>query len=159
MPYVVALLFMVLQPYSATAEVTYNVVDLGARGDGRKDNTKAFLDAWAKACGSASPATIYVPPGRYLVRNAMFRGCNNHAITFRIHATLVAPSDYRIIGDAPNWLGFQDVTGVSIIGGVLDAQGIDLWACKMSDKNCPSGATVSWKSLETLEQFPPSFSH
>ena len=137
-----ALLLLVQQPYWATA-VTYNVVNLGAKGDGRTDSTKAFVDAWAAACGSASPATIYVPPGRYLLRNAVFRGCNNHAITFRIDATLVAPSDYRVIGDATNWLAFQDVTGVSIIGGVLDGQGTGLWACKRSGKNCPSGASVS----------------
>eukprot|EP00261_Vitis_vinifera_P032715 XP_019073958.1 PREDICTED: polygalacturonase [Vitis vinifera] len=122
-----AVLFMVLQPYWATA-VTYNVVNLGAKGDGHTDSTKAFLNAWAAACGSASPATIYVPPGRYLLLNAVFRGCKNHAITFRIDATLVAPSDYRVIGNAANWLAFQDVTGVSIIGGVLDGQGTGLWA-------------------------------
>ncbi|RVW18056.1 hypothetical protein VitviT2T_002332 [Vitis vinifera] len=136
-----AVLFMVLQPYWATA-VTYNVVNLGAKGDGHTDSTKAFLNAWAAACGSASPATIYVPPGRYLLLNAVFRGCKNHAITFRIDATLVAPSDYRVIGNAANWLAFQDVTGVSIIGGVLDGQGTGLWACKRSGKSCPSGATT-----------------
>ena len=137
-----ALLFMVLQPYWATAEVTYNVVNLGAKGDGRTDSTKAFLNAWAAACASASPATIYTPPGRYLLRNTVFRGCNNHAITFKIDATLVAPSYYRVIGNAHNWLQFQEVTGVSIIGGVLDGQGTGLWACKKSGKRCPSGATV-----------------
>ncbi|KAL6349071.1 hypothetical protein AAG906_033727 [Vitis piasezkii] len=104
-----AVLLMVLQPYWATA-VTYNVVNLGAKGDGHTDSTKAFLNAWAAACGSASPATIYVPPGRYLLLNAVFP--------------------------------FQDVTGVSIIGGVLDGQGTGLWACKRSGKSCPSGATT-----------------
>ena len=89
---------MVLQPYSITALVTYNVVNLGAKGDGLTDNTKAFLDAWAAACGSASPAAIYVPPGRYLLHNAVFRGCNNHAINFRFDATLMAPSDYHVMG-------------------------------------------------------------
>ena len=111
---------MALQPYSTTALVTYNVVNLGAKGNDLTNNTKAFLDAWAAACCSASPATIYLPPGRFLLRNAIFRGCNNHAINFRIDATLVAPSDYHVIDDAPNWLDFQDVTDLSIIGGVLD---------------------------------------
>ena len=147
-----AVLFMVLQPYWATA-VTYNVVNLGAKGDGHTDSTKAFLNAWAAACGSASPATIYVPPGRYLLLNAVFRGCKNHAITFRIDATLVAPSDYRVIGNAANWLAFQDVTGVSIIGGVLDGQGTGLWACKRSGKSCPSGATVCWIHTSSFHSF------
>ena len=130
-----------LCPYWAAA-VTYNVVNLGAKGDGKTDSTKAFLHAWAAACASASPATIYVPPGRYFLRNAVFSGCKNHAITFRIDATLVAPADYRVIGNAGNWLAFEDVTGVSILGGILDGQGTGLWACKNSGKSCPSGATV-----------------
>lgn len=137
-------LFIVLQPYWATA-VTFNVVQLGARGDGRTDCTQVFLYAWTAACSSASPATIYVPPGRYLLRNVIFRGCKNLDITFRIDATLVAPSDYRVIGNAPNWLGFEEVTGVSILGGVLDGQGTGLWACKRSgNSTCPPGATVCW---------------
>lgn len=130
-----------LCPYWAAA-VTYNVVNLGAKGDGKTDSTKAFLHAWTAACASASPATIYVPPGRYFLRNAVFSGCKNHAITFRIDATLVAPADYRVIGNAGNWLAFEDVTGVSILGGILDGQGTGLWACKNSGKSCPSGATT-----------------
>ncbi|CAL5394743.1 unnamed protein product [Camellia sinensis] len=48
----------------ASATPTYNVVSLGARGDGKTDSSKAFLSAWDGACGSAYPATIYVPLGR-----------------------------------------------------------------------------------------------
>lgn len=136
-----ALLLTVLQPYCATA-VTFNVVKLGAKADGRTDSTKAFLNAWAAACRSTAPATIYVPPGRYLLRNAVFSGCKNHAITFRIDATLVAPSDYRVISNAQSWIAFKDVIGVTIIGGILDAQGTGLWACKKSGQRCPFGATV-----------------
>jgi len=59
---------------------------------------------------------------------------------------LLAPSDYRIIGDAGNWILFEHVNGVYIYGGILDGQGAGLWACKRSgNNNCPSGATVSWK--------------
>lgn len=138
-----SLLFLVLHPYCATA-ATYNVVQLGAKGDGHTDCTKAFLNAWTAACSSTSPAIIYVPPGKYLLRSVVFRGCKNRDITFRIDATLVAPSDYRVIGNAANWLAFTDVSGVSIIGGVLDGQGTGLWHCKRSGKRCPSGATVRY---------------
>ena len=61
---------------------------------------------------------------------------------FQIDGTLVAPPDYRILGKADNWLGFHTVSGVSIVGGALDARGAALWACKATASDCPKGATV-----------------
>ncbi|KAI8003538.1 hypothetical protein LOK49_LG08G01954 [Camellia lanceoleosa] len=87
---------------SSTLPITYNVLNLGAKPDGKTDSTKSFLSAWALACGSTQPATIYVPPGRYLIgRPANFGGrCKNSAITIRIDGTLVAPSNYNVLGNA-----------------------------------------------------------
>ncbi|KAF7846752.1 hypothetical protein BT93_L3804 [Corymbia citriodora subsp. variegata] len=124
------------------ASVQYNVVSLGAKADGKTDSSKAFLSAWASACGSTSAATVYVPQGRFLVRSASFNGpCKNSAITVRIDGTLVAPSDYNVNGNGGNWIVLMHVTGVSVIGGTLDGQGTGLWACKLSGKSCPTGAT------------------
>ncbi|KDO51587.1 hypothetical protein CISIN_1g047296mg [Citrus sinensis] len=113
--------------------VTYNVISLGAKSDGQTDSTKAFLAAWAKACGSTAASTIYVPPGRYLLHNVVFQGqCRNNDIT--IHAG--------------NWILFEHVNGVYIYGGILDGQGAGLWARKRSgNNNCPSGAKESWKII------------
>ena len=73
---------------------TYSVLNYGAKPDGNFDSTQAFVAAWTLACGSINPATIYVPPGRFLLRNVVFRGqCKNDAIVFRIDGTLVAPSE------------------------------------------------------------------
>ncbi|KAK8512125.1 hypothetical protein V6N12_031853 [Hibiscus sabdariffa] len=122
---------------------TYNVLNYGAKPDGNSDSTQAMVAAWTLACGSTKAATIYVPPGRFLLRNVVFRGqCKNNAIVFRIDGTLVAPSDYKVLGTG-NWLLFEHVNGVSVYGGILDGQGTGLWACKKSGKGCPSGATVS----------------
>ena len=41
---------------------------------------------------------------------------------------------------------FEHVDGVTISGGILDAQGTVLWACKASDNSCPAGATVFYLS-------------
>lgn len=38
---------------------------------------------------------------------------------------------------------FKEVSGVSIIGGVLDAKGSAWWTCKTSGGSCSGGATVS----------------
>ncbi|KAL2529889.1 Pectin lyase-like superfamily protein [Forsythia ovata] len=129
---------------SLAAIANYNVQNLGAKPDGKTDSTKAFLSAWASACASTQTATIYVPTGRYLLGAATFSGqsCKNPAITIRIDGTLVAPSNYGAIGNSGNWIKFERVTGVSVIGGTLDGQGVELWACKNSGKNCPEGATT-----------------
>ncbi|KAM6546910.1 hypothetical protein CsatB_027646 [Cannabis sativa] len=124
---------------------SFNVLmGFGAKPNGLTDSTNAFLRAWEAACTSTHAALIYVPKGRYLLRPLAFKGpCKSPHITFRIDGTLVAPQDYRVLGEAENWLNFQRVSGVSIVGGALDAKGPALWACKANPtKSCPSGATV-----------------
>ncbi|XP_010242448.1 PREDICTED: polygalacturonase-like [Nelumbo nucifera] len=127
--------------YSTSEAATYNVASFGAKADGKTDSTPAFLKAWAGACGSVSSAMIYVQPGRYLLNHAVFSGqCKNNDITIRLDGTLVAPSDYRVLGSSGYWLSFRGVNGVSIYGGTLDGQGSALWACKAAGKSCPIGA-------------------
>lgn len=117
------------------------MTSLEANPDGKTDSTKEFLSAWPEACALAKPAVIYVPVGRFLLRKVVFIGpCRNNAITFQIARTLVAPSDYRVIGNAGNWLFFEHVNGVTISGGILDGQGTGLWDCKASGKGLPQGS-------------------
>ncbi|XP_009615336.2 polygalacturonase-like [Nicotiana tomentosiformis] len=139
-----SLLFIFLFHLSSAANTMYNIQTFGAKSNGKTDSSKAFLSAWAAACASTSPATIYVPRGSYLIRNAYFYGqtCKSKAITIRIDGTLLAPSDYNVIGNAGNWIKFEKVNGVSIYGGIFDGQGDGLWDCKTSGKNCPEGTTA-----------------
>ncbi|WCJ25534.1 Pectin lyase-like superfamily protein [Euphorbia peplus] len=125
------------------ATTNYNVLKYGARPNGVTDSTKAFVDAWAAACGSTDSTTIHVPKGRYLVGSIIFKGpCKSPSITLRIDGSLVGPGDYKILAKSSSWLSFEGVSGVSILGGSLDAKGSSLWACKLSQAaNCPSGAT------------------
>lgn len=140
----ITILYCILISSTAKAS-TYNVIQFGAKPNGKTDSTKAFLNAWTKACASPNPVSIYVPQGKFLLGAATFNGkCTNKAISIIIDGTLVAPSDYRLTGNAGYWLKFQHVDGVSIRGGVLDGQGTSLWDCKNSGKssNCPTGVTV-----------------
>ncbi|XP_030941271.1 polygalacturonase-like [Quercus lobata] len=125
------------------SSITYDVVSLGAIADGKTDSTQAFVSAWTKACASVSSAMIYVPAGRFYLGQVVFSGpCKNNAITVRIAGTLVAPSDYTVLGNTGTWLLFEQVNGVTISGGILDGQGTGLWSCKASGNGCPSGATT-----------------
>ncbi|KAG4956437.1 Polygalacturonase [Glycine max] len=140
--------FLVLCTWFSTSSAkatSYNVVDFGAKPDGATDATAAFLSAWNKACSSNKPAGIHVPQGRFLIARAVtFHGqCANRAISITIRGTLVAPSQYTFVGNSLYWLTFDQVSGVSIHGGVLDARGSFLWDCKYkATPNCPIGAAT-----------------
>lgn len=121
----------------------YNVLSYGAKPDGRADSTLAFQRAWSSACGSATPATVYVPRGNFVLRPVVFTGPCKNTIVFQIAGTLVAPSNYWSLGNSGYWILFIKVTRVRVYGGTLDAQGSGYWACRSSGKSCPAGARVS----------------
>nr|TKS07440.1 hypothetical protein D5086_0000113530 [Populus alba] len=141
--YVVLSLFCIFQQSNA-ASASYNVIKFGAKPDGKTDSTQPFLKAWSAACSSASPSTISVPKGRYLLKATVFRGPCKNKITVQIDGTLVAPADYRALGNSGYWILFIKVNRVSVFGGTLDAKGAGFWACRKSGQNCPVGA----RSLE-----------
>lgn len=139
---ILSIFFITFLRPSSASPASYDVVDFGAKPDGVTDSTSAVAGAWDEACASTKPSTIYIPKGRFLLKNSIhFKGpCRNRAITISIAGTLVSPAEYDA---AAYWLLFEGVEGVSIRGGTLDARGSALWACKKSGhKNCPRGATV-----------------
>ena len=142
-PFSLLFIIIIFFPPSLGAR-TYNVVSFGAKPDGRTVSTAPFLKAWASACNSAAPSSIYVPKGRFLLKGIVFKGPCKNQITFRIDGTLVAPSDYRGLGNSDSWILFSKVNKVSVVGGTLDARGASYWACKRSGKRCPVGAPVCY---------------
>ncbi|KAK7395623.1 hypothetical protein VNO78_16187 [Psophocarpus tetragonolobus] len=131
----------------SNAAPTFNVVKFGAKPDGKSDSTEPFMRAWNSACTSLSAATIYVPKGRYLLRNINFRGPCKRKVTFLIAGTLVAPEDYRALGDSGFWILFNHVDNLVVSGGNLDAKGAGFWNCRRSGNDCPVGArtmTFNW---------------
>ncbi|KAL8491689.1 hypothetical protein ACS0TY_023332 [Phlomoides rotata] len=127
--------FQLLSPSSA-----YNVVTFGARGDGRTDSTAAFLRTWKAACSSATPAAVSVPRGTFLIRSVSFTGPCRNRILFEISGTIVAPSNYNIIGNSEFWILFYKVSRLSVTGGTIDAKGHGFWSCRRGNNRCPGGA-------------------
>lgn len=125
--------------------LTFNVVDFGTKpNNAETDSSKALQLAWMHACSSSKPATIYVPKAKFYVRSATFNGpCKNNDITIRIDGALMAPSDFHLTSNSENWILFHNVNGVTVLGGILDGQGTQLWACKNSANTCPRGTTVT----------------
>ncbi|KAL5783978.1 hypothetical protein ACOSQ2_006370 [Xanthoceras sorbifolium] len=142
-----SLIYLLFMFFVQSSNAAYNVITYGAKPDGKTDSTNSFLKAWASACGSAKASTIYVPKGRYLMKAAVFRGPCMNRITFQIDGTIVAPNDYRALGNSGYWILFIQVDRLTVIGGTLDAKGAAFWACRNTGKNCPVGArsiTFNW---------------
>lgn len=127
---------------------TYNVVNFGAKGNGQTDSTQAFLEAWASACGSNEPSTVYVPKGYFLVNAISLNGPCKNRIRFQVerNGTLLAPNNYKALGTSGYWVLFHSVSGLSIVGGTFNGQGEAFWSCRNNKSSgCPvgSGARVS----------------
>ncbi|EHA8592525.1 putative Polygalacturonase [Cocos nucifera] len=140
-PITLLLLKLFLLCFLPRSNAVYDVLNFGAKADGKTDSAQPFLRAWTAACHSSSPATLYVPAGSFLLSQASFDGPCKNAIKFSIDGTIAAPSNYEKLGSSEKWIEFKDVEGVTISGGKLDGRGADLWTCKHDGRSCPSGAT------------------
>ncbi|XP_024978286.1 polygalacturonase At1g48100 [Cynara cardunculus var. scolymus] len=108
----------------------FNVLNFGAKGDGRTDDTKAFEAAWLAAC-KLEASTMVVPKGSvFLVKPVSFSGPNcGSNIIFQLDGKIIAPTDSRSWGSGLlQWLEFTKLNGITIRGnGVIDGQGSVWW--------------------------------
>ncbi|KAK3035410.1 hypothetical protein RJ639_032938 [Escallonia herrerae] len=74
-----------------------------------------------------------------LDNNAVFSGPCKNRILFQIQGTLVAPWDYRSLGNSGFWILFQKVSRLTVSGGTVDGRGAGFWACRRTGSNCPYG--------------------
>ncbi|KAI3840286.1 hypothetical protein MKW92_008762 [Papaver armeniacum] len=155
---------------AAKAHYINNVEHFGAKANGKTDSSSAFLKAWDASCSSMVPSTVYVPRKKYTIGETVFKGpCNNSEITFQIDGVLIAPDYKQMNFSAQNWLLFDRVDGVSVIGGFLDGRGTSLYACKASSQQGFISATpfffffegpiVGKRKREIREQSTPINSH
>lgn len=138
--FVLACLLAISRP--STSLSLYNVVRYGAKPDGASDSTSGFTKAWALACSSVVPPMVYVPRGKFVINAVIFDGPCRSRVTFKIDGTILAPSNYRNIGNSGYWIMFRNVNGISVYGGTIDARAASLWACRMAGKSCPNPAKV-----------------
>ncbi|KAJ8759008.1 hypothetical protein K2173_003246 [Erythroxylum novogranatense] len=109
---------------------TFNVLDFGAKGDGKIDDTKAFQAAWGSAC-KVEASTMLVPAGYvFLVGPVSFSGpyCKPN-IVFQLDGTIIAPMNANAWGRGLlQWLEFTKLVGISIQGnGTIDGGGSVWW--------------------------------
>nr|XP_004510272.1 probable polygalacturonase At3g15720 [Cicer arietinum] len=112
---------------------TFNVVQYGARGDGKSDDTQAFLTAWNNVCGAQGDATLVIPPNLlFLVNNLIFQGpCKASRITIQVYI----------------WI--QYINNLTLDGrniGKIDGYGSTWWECK----SCPRPRAIAIHACNDL---------
>ncbi|XP_077233344.1 putative polygalacturonase At3g15720 [Tasmannia lanceolata] len=140
-----------LAPSSAASPNIFNVDTFGAVGDGKTDDSHAFLRAWGAACAAYGGPTIYIPGAKiFLLKPIQFQGPCNSSINIQVLGNLVAPRDMWMWKDAFSWLLFYGINQLTIYGsGKIDGQG-SLWWAKHC-QNCKSAPTaMSFQSLNGL---------
>ncbi|KAL6144446.1 hypothetical protein ACLB2K_055139 [Fragaria x ananassa] len=110
-------------------QMTYNVLDHGAVGDGHRDDSEAFLKAWNASCLDKGTPRLVIPGEKtYLLQPTNFSGpCQSSSIHVEISGKLLAPSPDAWKECVDLWLTFSEVTNLTVSGsGEINGQG-SLW--------------------------------
>ncbi|RHN45254.1 putative polygalacturonase [Medicago truncatula] len=113
----------------------YDVMQHGARGDGKSDDTNAFLKAWSSTCGAGGIlATLVIPKNKsFLVNNLVLTGgCKATSIHIKLDGKIVAPAK-GALKDKSYWIRIQYINHLTIdggIGGSIEGYGSTWWQCK-----------------------------
>lgn len=136
--FIVCLLFFVVLNVvncgASTASTSFDVLSYGAVGDGKTDDSPAFLEAWNAACISSSKLSILTVPAKktFLLKPVTFSGpCQPEYMYVLVSGNIAAPNsmtDYS--GYQTNsWLAFSNVSGLMITGtGIIDGKGSGWWS-------------------------------
>ncbi|KAI3927825.1 hypothetical protein MKW98_023426 [Papaver atlanticum] len=123
---------------SASSKVrVFDVRKYGAVADGKRDNTKVFLQAWKEACQWRGKARIYIPKGRYMVVGPLpFVGPCKGYMMVQVQGSLIAPYGLSK-NNEDSWIRFQYINGLKIFGGgTFDGQGASAWKYRKCTHNC-----------------------
>ncbi|RDX69332.1 putative polygalacturonase, partial [Mucuna pruriens] len=135
---------------AATQDTVYNVMDYGACGDGKSDDSKAFLSAWQHTCGTQGTPTLVIPQGRtFMVSNIKFNGtCMATSIHIQLQGKIIAPEKNAWVGDNSGWIFISHINNLVIdgTGGLIDGCGSTWWACR----TCPRPTVISFESCKDL---------
>ncbi|KAI3716276.1 hypothetical protein L6452_23502 [Arctium lappa] len=151
-----------LSRISLESTTIFNVMEYGAIGDGKTDDSPAFIKAWKVAC-QAQPndkSILVIPAGKtFLLKPISFSGpCKPSRIFVQVSGTIVGPTKktdwvgYHI----DTWLSFSTVNGLTVSGnGRIDGQGPIWWenACigsPASGTTCHAPVALQFKRCNGL---------
>ncbi|XP_047339765.1 probable polygalacturonase At3g15720 [Impatiens glandulifera] len=144
------------------SQTVLNVMNYGAVGNGKTDDSQAFLKAWKAACQTTPLApTVLIPARTFLLKPLTFSGpCKSSRIYFQIMGKIVAPNSKNgWLGRPTNtWVVFYGVNGLSVSGpGQFDGQGSIWWSnpcmpnSAQNAANCKAPTAVTYKRCNNLQ--------
>lgn len=117
-----------------------NVKDYGAKGDGKSNETDAFMKSF-QACSdrtsTSSPKnTVLVPTGTFLVWSLDIKKEECSDLLFNITGLILAPSDPSSWFDNSSYFNFDECENFEISGGgKIDGQGELWWKIREKDSS------------------------
>ncbi|KAJ8769611.1 hypothetical protein K2173_005214 [Erythroxylum novogranatense] len=115
---------------TSAALAPLNVLDYGAVGNGKEDDSNAFLRGWDEVCNSTISRTLLIPSERtFLVQPLMFQGpCRARGVSVQIDGNIIAPTQMSKFDNVNTWIQFHYVDGLNVYGsGQIDGQGSVWW--------------------------------
>ncbi|KHN30855.1 Putative polygalacturonase [Glycine soja] len=133
-----------------TKNTFYNVMDFGAHGNGKSDDSHAFSSAWQHTCGTQGTSTLVIPPkGVFLVSNITLKGpCKARSIHILLQGKIVAPAKDAWAKGLDPLILISNLNGLTIdgSGGQIDGFGSTWWKCR----SCLRPRVISFVSCNDL---------
>ncbi|XP_068471421.1 probable polygalacturonase At3g15720 [Phaseolus vulgaris] len=130
---------------------TNSVIDNGATGDGKTDDSQAFLSAWQKTCSAKGASTLVIPSKVVflLKKKIIFKGpCQATNINIQLQGNITVATQSAWLGDKSTIISITNVNGLTIdgSGGSIDGSGSSWWSCK----TCPRPSVLSFNACNNL---------
>ncbi|KAK6125180.1 hypothetical protein DH2020_041081 [Rehmannia glutinosa] len=153
MDYVImVVLLMCMGSCALGATTIFNVMNYGAVGNGRTDDSQAFLKAWKAACQAQSTTPVVLVPQKqtFLLNPLTFNGpCKSSRIYMLVSGKIIAPVKAAWSGKQRHaWIIFSYVNGLIVKGkGVIDGQGPSWWPAKPCFNDPANGVNCKGPTL------------
>jgi len=111
----------------------FNVLEYGAKADGKTDSSMNFIRTFKAACNFHGNAMMVIPDGNFLIGPVIFAGpCFNPSpLIIQANGMVKAQADISYFGggaDGTDWINFQGIDGLILSGhGTFHGQGAEVW--------------------------------
>ncbi|KAK6265357.1 hypothetical protein QUC31_016194 [Theobroma cacao] len=141
----------------------FNVLDYGAKADGKTDSSINFIRAFKAACNYNGNAMMVIPDGNFLIGPVIFSGpCFNPSpLIIQANGMVKAQSDisyYAGGADDTDWITFQSIDGLILTGhGTFHGQGAEVWKYNNCGKKSNCVRLPAFTTLDIIKQSLKSY--